>query len=482
MLVGLWLGYRWAERLHRDDPPPGLLETRAILSPSLKRWVTFIVLASLLPTANSLLLDYFSASDRGHAIDLAKTLTSVCAWSATLIYACTALCLRFWNHCDIHWFVPWFLIKRHTQPFRTFLGALLYTVVLLWISYVVVLVSLPHVNSRAAPYDFLNSPGIFYAFCALLAAVWSVLNTAVILVRQHASFAGFGAFSFHLAEFVGNIASRSPEPGQMRETIETVYMVDYSPTIGDISKPDLVEFNWRTLYRLQSLPHCVAHLVFATDEALSSFYRRFDVFTEEVNVASPSADRLIRARTIIDELDRGSIAVWRSDKISEEHYLASGDFAVEYTVVSKLGGRNNELRGEATHDSLRIEYVSTTAEHYVRSAITPTQRGLKLLFPIRQSNIAGLTIGFAKDPSDLSSFSAELPAKDSEKLKIRTVKPLLEDEDEMLCDLSEFESLVNEGFCFCCIELIKERPILESSTRNNHPVKSPPSLILKIEV
>jgi hypothetical protein len=200
-------------------------------------------------------------------------------------------------------------------------------------------------------------------------------------------------------------------------------MVDYGPRIGEVSRASIVEDVDHMFQRLGTCRQCNTHLIFLPLQGLENVYEHLLQDRDELPPEHIS-QFLASSEDAIKRLDAGLVAIWRSDKIQNEHYVISRNKALEYIVLPQEERGKNEVAGDITLESARIDLLYRRAEDYLRDAITPRvsqdDKGLCLFFPVAQYKIRYIELVVADSAAKLRSLmtSESFPSGTSSRLPI----------------------------------------------------------------
>jgi hypothetical protein len=282
----------------------------------------------------------------------------------------------------IWWMSPNRVGYRYQSPRDLFNAALFWVCFVFLLSYLVVVLFAP------TDWYVLSTPGLLFAFVAAFVSFWSLANTHMIAVRQRHTFTKFDRLRHEMQTVVNEISMRS-QRGE--EAPERFYMVDYGPRIGEVSQFSIAKEVDGMIKKLAACQQCNTHLIFLPNERLRSVYER--LMKDEKDPAKLD-EYLQRSEQAIAHHDVDLVAIWRSDKIQNEHYVISLNKALEYIVLPREEGGKNEVAGDITLESNRIDLLYRRAENYLRDAITPGvpagQRVLK--FTVAQTNISRIEV------------------------------------------------------------------------------------------
>lgn len=363
---------------------------------------------------------------------------------ALLSYVAGACCCKIYPKSRrFLWFLPNQFLRFAGNWLFLILAAFFITSVLLPISLVAV-----RLTSPARPFD-INEPGILLVTLGVTFTLVAVLNTIAIINRQMRTITDFEQLFYRVAETTKQIQDRHPPKLLSTKFPEQVYLLDYTPLIGEISAEDLTEEIPREkkvahqifleFKRLTSLDFCKGDFVFlpsrnllpgrdaaATEETgapaiggepgdLEHFYLRFP----SVSTANQLKKRVNDAEEAMRKLDDGRISVWRSRRIHSEHYFVTADSATTFYVTPERNGKTNELKGEVTEDHDRVNFLRNVVQDYIREAITPAPKeeegSLYLQFRVGQENIEAIEVYYGDTEADLGTKALQGKAKNKDK-------------------------------------------------------------------
>lgn len=115
---------------------------------------------------------------------------------------------------------------------------------------------------------FISSPGILAVAAGLSFTLAGLLNTIALLNQKLDNITSFQDLFFKMNELTQELVERNPRSmgshsgGVLGEPLETVYLLDYTPLIGEISRADFAREVYKLLEQLRSVPSCECHFVF----------------------------------------------------------------------------------------------------------------------------------------------------------------------------------------------------------------------------
>jgi hypothetical protein len=311
------------------------------------------------------------------------------------------------------WFWPPYVTRMQHEWTILFAASLVWTAVILVVSYFFY---------RVAPYLNANStPGIVFIIMGLAATLAGLLNTIALLNLRLGHITSFESLFYRLESVVADVQKRHPPSIESIADPEKIYLLDYTPRIGEISQPLVADQTRNLLISLKAHSGCECHVVFlasreylAGDDPMETdlerFYRRTlgrNPTRKEAAFHRDVAEKVVAAETEIAKLEGDTVAVWRSRRIHSEHYFVTDESALVYYVTPQVNGHTNELKGEKTDDLTQVDFIRDVVIDYIRDAITPHLEfcetcKLVVSFAVGQSNIAEIELLFAPKPSDLA--------------------------------------------------------------------------------
>jgi hypothetical protein len=335
-----------------------------------------------------------------------------------------------------------------------------------------------------------STPGILFIIVGLMATLAGLLNTIALLNLRLGHITSFESLFYRLAELEAGVQERHPPALGPAGDPEPIYLLDYTPRIGEISEPDVAEHTQRLLFGLKAIPRCECHFVFLAssnylrdddpmEPKLERFYRRTVGRTltsnEQQDFHAEVKRKVDDANRAIDSLEGGTVAVWRSRRIHSEHYFVTRESALVYYVTPQVNGNKNELKGEKTDDLAQVDFTREVVIDYIRDAITPhlecCKCGLVVSFAVGQSGIKEIELLFGATPRDLDAKALEdFPEERRKTIAVNGMLQPGKPGDPCLYACKELEDMTKNGMAFIKVRLRKEA------------VRSPDSYIFSIKL
>jgi hypothetical protein len=314
----------------------------------------------------------------------------------------------------LSWFLPQ-KVTRFAHDWKIlFAAAFMWTAVVLLSSYFFFFLT-PKLSVN-------STTGIVFIVMGLTSTLAGLLNTIALLNLRFGYITSFESLFYRLEEVVAAVQTRHPPALEPIAAPEKVYLLDYTPRIGEISRPLVADQTRNLLISLKANSGCECHVVFlasreylAGDDPMEADLERFYKRTlGRISESQSEADfheevrkRVAAAEAEIAKLEGETVAVWRSRRIHSEHYFVTDESALVYYVTPQVNGHTNELKGEKTDDLAQVDFIRDVVIDYIRDAITPhlelcEECKLVVSFAVGQSNIEEIELLFAKAPSALA--------------------------------------------------------------------------------
>lgn len=300
------------------------------------------------------------------------------------------------------WFWPPNIARQRQQPKWLLLAAFFCALVVFEVTGSLLYYG---IDTRGT-HNFHSSPGVFFIFIVSLATFWSLGNTLAISTRQRSDFGNFTQFYRELKRIRQDVEQRDDGT-----SVEEVYVIDYSPRIGHLSKENIAGRIADTLGEFGFRRMCQSHLLVLPHDELERVY---EPLLRRQKKESELEARLEEVKVTYGRIDKGNLAVWRSEKIQSEHYVVSENEGLQYIVIPEPNGTKNQLMGEITYDLNRIKFLRLTAIDYLSEAVTPSYRNGGLCFNVGQENVSRVDVFLVEEEGDFSQLPEDLGCADED--------------------------------------------------------------------
>lgn len=245
-------------------------------------------------------------------------------------------------------------------------------------------------------------------FLTLFLGAWGVVVSYNVLKQQKTQLVGFDEFLVELRDALFQLEAKANSSRMKNDRKFEVYLYDYHPLVGIFSSHNRYREYRDALDRITLCPNIDIILLTYHEDCLSSFFKRLGIDADNLIVKN-SYEAISYIKGFESKRSTsgryGCLSLWRSNFVSEYHFVIIDDTAFQYVVLPDgVGSPNprNTVRGTKSEDPFVVNYLKSTffsklqgVVSYTNIAFEESEDGGRYRFTFEpQSNVDGVNVQF----------------------------------------------------------------------------------------